>query len=587
MQPVIRQMPDVLANKIAAGEVVQRPESVVKELVENAIDAGATKVSVLLRQSGIERIQVVDNGSGMSAADVNICFARHATSKISAIEDLESVATLGFRGEALASIGAVSRVRLRTRTSDAVAGTEARHEGGRTTWIGPCATNQGTSVTVSDLFFNVPARRKFLKSDNAELRRIVDLVQQIALSHPDIAFGLDHEGRQLFAYPEDRSAVDRDAIAKRTARVYGAAPDELIALGEETSYLSVTGVLGRPTLHRRSRGRQVFVVNGRVVKNRYLEHAVRGAYGEALSDGEHPMFVLFLDLAPGHVDVNVHPSKAEVKFDDEKGVYALVRAIVARALSQAHGAPLIASGEGTSPAFPARLSWEQGHRAEGSGDLSRIFLGEQMSLDAVLPEYRDDGEVLQRESTGGEIWQVLDRYLVLRLRSGVLVVDQRAAHERVIFERTLSALQAGGGFSQQLLFPQSVELTPTQFATVDSLIADLKRAGFDLDPFGGSALVVRGVPAEISAGDIASFLSELVEQLALGENNTVLPTGHEKLAASIARCSASRMSSRLADAERRALVDQLLLCGDPAHRPGGGPTMVSFNEDDFARWFGS
>ena len=579
-------MSDVLANKIAAGEVVQRPESVVKELVENAIDAGATKVSVFLEQAGIKKVQVVDNGRGMSEADVRLCFLRHATSKITSIDDLQSVATLGFRGEALASIGAVARVRLRTRTAAAVAGTEARHEGGHTKWIGPCATNQGTSVSVRDLFYNVPARRKFLKSDNAELRRIVDLLQQIALSHPDIAFELEHDGRSLFTFAPDPADDDQEAIALRTARVFGASAEQLIAVREETSYLCITGVVGLPSLHRRSRGRQVFVVNGRVVKNRYLEHAVRGAYGDALGDGEHPLFVLFLDLAPGHVDVNVHPSKAEVKFDDERGVYALLRSVVGRAIASNHNAPALFD-DGDPTVAAAQIAWRRDQPADDDGHLSRLLLGEQTDLMPGGAQISDQPEgLLERNASPDETWQLLDRYLVIRLRSGLLVVDQRAAHERVVYERTLSALNAGGGFSQQLLFPQSVELEPAQYALASRLVVDLKRAGFDLDPFGGNALLVRGVPAEMATGDIGSLLRDVIDRVGDGSTGDTLHDSRGNLAASIASCSAGRMSTRLSQPERRALVDQLLVCAEPATTPRGAKTMMTLEEREFRRWFG-
>jgi DNA mismatch repair protein MutL len=581
-------MPDVLANKIAAGEVVQRPASVVKELIENAIDSGAGSISLVLKKSGVELIQIDDDGCGMSEADVRLCFARHATSKISSIDDLERIATLGFRGEALASIGAVSRVRLRTRQAQAVVGVEARHEGGTSVWIGPCATTPGTIVSVRNLFYNVPARRKFLKSEASELRRIIEVVQQIALSHPDISFRMEHDGRELLNASPDVHEVDAIAVAQRTSRILAVAREQLVAVSESTSYLRVTGVVGRPGAARKTRGQQVFVVNGRVVRNRYLEHAVRGAYGSLVGEGEYPLFVLFLDLSPGHVDVNVHPSKSEVKFDDERGVYSFLRAIVARSLAQADASPRL-DRLGDDAAVPAGLSfspsdWTPGGRAAGSswfsggddGRLSELLLGQ--------PSPGLGGETLNREDVDHEIRQIGNRYLVIHLRSALLIIDQRAAHERVIYERTLSALESGGGFSQQLLFPQTIDLSAAGFELARELMPELKRAGFDFDPFGGTTVVVRGVPAETSTAAIESLLPDVLDRFDENIRRLKYPQ-RECLARSVARCSAIRVQSRLDQREMRALVDQLLVCESPDLAPDGRPTMIRIDEAEFDRRF--
>lgn len=616
---VIRQMPDVLASKIAAGEVVQRPESVVKELVENAIDSGAGRIDILLKRSGIDRIQVIDDGSGMTEADVRMCFARHATSKITAIEDLDAIATLGFRGEAIASIGSVSRMRVRSRTPDAVSGTEARHDGGTTRFVGPCATNVGTSVTVSDLFFNVPARRKFLKSEAAELRRIVEFVQQVALSHPDIAFSLDHDGRELLTLQPhvDNDAVE--AVAARTAATFGTDPEALVRVNEQTSYLSVLGVVGRPSVSRKSRGQQVFVVNGRVVKSRYLEHAVRGACGDSLKEGEHPLFVLFLDLDPGHVDVNVHPAKSEIKFDDERGVYAFVRAIVGRALASGNATPSL-DHDGDGP-LSAQLGWSgQSGEAGGSahsglwrsipgaaGQFSQMLLGQPgsttggtsgVALGGTAGGNSGDtsgdtsGESAARASEtlrrGGEeylVWQIADRYLVAGLRSGLLIVDQRAAHERVIFERVLASLASGGAFTQQLLFPQTVDLTAPQYAVAEDLMGDLRRTGFDLDEFGGTTLIVRGVPAEVAVGSVDALLADIIDRFDSEAARSPVQRA-ERLARSIAASSAVRTNARLNQVEMRALIDQLLVCQDPALAPDGRRALLNLGEGDLRSLFG-
>lgn len=584
-QSPIRQMPEVLANKIAAGEVVQHPASVVKELLENAIDAGAGAIEIVVRKAGLERIQVVDDGRGIAESDIRLCFARHATSKIASIDDLDSISTLGFRGEALASIGAVARVRLRSKRPGNDAGVEIVHGGGKTSQVGPCAMSVGTSVSVSNLFFNVPARRRFLKSDSAELRRVVDAVQQIALSHPDIAFRLEHDGRDLLNVDPDVSDTDTAAIGKRTARVFSVPVDQLVRVSESTSYLRVTGVVGRQQLSRKSRGRQVFVVNGRVVRNRYLEHAVRSAYGHAAADDEYPLFVLFLDLSPGHVDVNVHPSKAEVKFDDERGVYSFVRAIIARAMATADEAPWLYDGD-DAVQRPASLSWDRtsAPRATAWQHVDRRDEGSLSELLLAGSRTDQDGETLDRDVDHSDIWQLAGRYLVVQLRSGLLVVDQRAAHERVIYERTLAELSVGGGFSQQLLFPLTIDLAADQFELATELLPELRKAGFDIDAFGGNTVVVRGIPAETSASSVDKLLPEILDRYEDDRTSLKLPA-RELLARSIAICAAVRSGMKLEQREMRNLVDQLLVCREPERGPDGRPTFVRISASELDRQF--
>ncbi len=334
---LVRVMPDVLANKIAAGEVVQRPSSVAKELLENAIDAGARRVDLVVRKAGSALVQVVDDGGGMGPQDAAACFGRHATSKLRRFEDLERLATLGFRGEALASIAAVARVELRTKRRQDAAGTCVRFEGGRLVEQVPCAAEDGTSLAVRDLFYNVPARRAFLKTPATEFRHLVETFQSVALSEPAVGFTLVHDDTEVYRLPAPPPGAAFDAaLAARVAALFGERdPDALVPVGEATSYLSIRGFAGRPEDARRGRADGFFFVNGRVVKSRALEHAVVQAYGALLPEGRRPFFALFLDVDPRHVDVNVHPTKTEVKFDDDPGVYAFVRAVVKRGLGTA------------------------------------------------------------------------------------------------------------------------------------------------------------------------------------------------------------------------------------------------------------
>ncbi|RMH63119.1 MAG: DNA mismatch repair endonuclease MutL, partial [Bacteroidetes bacterium] len=348
-------MPETLANKIAAGEVVQRPASALKELIENALDAGADAIDVVLKKAGSELIQVIDNGCGMGPADAVACFQRHATSKITSIEDLERIRTLGFRGEALASIAAVAQVELRTRRVEDEAGTCVRIHGGTLVDTQPCAAPGGTSLAVRNLFFNVPARRNFLKTPATEFRHLVETFQFLALSNPDVGFTLTHDDNEVYRLTPSRAAAGHEALRHRILELFGESyRDALVPVEETTSYLSVYGFVGTPEFHRKSRGEQFLFVNRRYVKNRYLEHAVASGFGDMLPEGAFPFFTLFLDLDPRHVDVNVHPTKAEVKFDDERGIYGFIKAVVKKALGTADLTPRFEAGpEGRS--FAATL----------------------------------------------------------------------------------------------------------------------------------------------------------------------------------------------------------------------------------------
>lgn len=595
---IIRVMPHVLANKIAAGEVIQRPASAVKELVENALDAGATRVEVILKDSGRTLIQVVDDGCGMASADARTCFERHATSKIRSIEDLESIRTMGFRGEALASLVAVARVELRTRRDEDKDGTCVTVEGGEDLRVEPCAAPVGTSISARQLFFNVPARRTFLKSDATELRHMVDTVTWQALAHPAVSFLLMHDGAELVRVEGEQGP---DALATRIRLLSGHEPvRDLVPVDEETSYLRIHGLAGRAAVRRRSRGDQYLFVNGRPVRNRYLEHAVFSAYRGLVPEGSYPYFVLFLDIDPRHVDVNVHPTKAEVKFDDERGVYGMLRAVVSRALSEWEGTPA-ADGElhdllggGVDRVSEPPDNGRPGTRAQRHvstppGSLSEMLYGPSTGGTASM----EDGSRPTADEDPDEpdspdevrLWQLQDTYVVTPIRSGLMVVDQFAAHERILYERALQALSDGFGLSQQLLFPRTIEFSAADFALVGQLLADLRSLGFDLSPLSGRSVLVRGVPADIRTGDEGTVLEEVLEQYR--ENvRTERLGGRENLARSIARRSAIRAGTRLDELEMRALIDQLFQCAQPYAGPDGKPTLVRIPVDELDRRFG-
>ncbi|ACY47857.1 DNA mismatch repair endonuclease MutL [Rhodothermus marinus] len=596
---LIRIMPESLANKIAAGEVVQRPASVVKELVENALDAGARHITVILKDAGKTLVQVVDDGCGMSPADARLCFQRHATSKIRTIDDLERIHTLGFRGEALASIAAVARVELKTKRAQDAAGYRVQIEGGQLIAAEPCATANGTSVAVRNLFYNVPARRNFLKTPATEFKHIIETFQVLALSHPEVGFTLIHDDVEIYRLVPETDPSPAERLRRRIGTLFG--PEyalQTIPVEETTSYLSVRGFLGRPELHRKSRGEQFFFVNRRYVRHRYLEHAVTSSYEHLIPEGAHPFFVLFLELDPKHVDVNVHPTKAEVKFDDERGIYGVLRAIVRRALGMADLVPQLESAAAvTVPSDVAQTAAAPRTEVSGAtplrmppGEVSRRLYAvepemvEPIPQQTVLPSSvrpESDEETPEHDTL---IWQVHDRYILTQIRSGLLLIDQNAAHERILYERALRNLESGFGLSQQLLFPQTLEFSPADFALIEELMPELRALGFDLELFSGRTVVVRGVPDDIRPGDERTMLEDLLAQYKA--NLPLRLPSRENLARSVARRNAIRPGTRLTEKQMRTLIDQLFLCETPYVSPTGRPTMIRLTLEELERRFG-
>ena len=620
---LIRVMPDTLANKIAAGEVVQRPASAVKEMIENALDAGADQVTVVLKAAGRELIQVIDDGCGMGTEDAVTCFLRHATSKIRSVDDLERILTLGFRGEALASIAAVAQVELRTKRHNDPVGICVRVDGGVMQATEPCATPDGTSLAVRNLFYNVPARRNFLKSPATEFKHLVETFQFLALSNPRVGFTLIHDDHEVYRLTASRAEDPFEATRHRIVELFGPPYDShLVPVEEATSYLSVYGFVGRSDFYRKSRGEQFLFVNGRFVKHRSLEHAVASSYGDMLPEGAHPFFTLFLDLDPRHVDVNVHPTKAEVKFDDERGVYGFLRAVVKKALgtvdltprmTASMGADAVVAGAAARPR-PFVPAWDAGvesmgrpgarpPRSGGQGyrDDGSLPAGEQSArlYEAVVPETTTDadamtGEVVPSGALPGPalddereplLWQLNDAYIITQIRSGLMIVDQNAAHERILYEKAMQSLNDGFGLSQQLLFPHTHDLNPADYELLKELLPELKSLGFVIDLFSGRSLVIRGVPTDIRPGDEKSVLEEVLEQYK-SYRDTLQLKRRELLARSIARRGAIRQNTRLSRKEMRALIDQLFSCEMPYAGPHGKPTMIQITMDELSKRFG-
>ncbi len=633
-------MSDRLANQIAAGEVVQRPASVAKELLENALDAGASSLEVILKEAGSTLVQVIDDGCGMSRADAARCFERHATSKIRSVDDLERIRTLGFRGEALASIAAVSQVTLKTKRVEDEAGTLVRVEGGEITEHRPCAAPQGTSVAVQNLFYNVPARRNFLKTPATELKHLSTTVQVLALAHPRVAVRMEHDGHEHYDLPAAQSEEASAALKERILGLFGDEHDgQLVPVRDASSDLTLRGFVGTPEFHRKTRGQQFLFVNERYVRDQYLSHAVKKAYGDLLPDGAFPFFALFLEMDPRRVDVNVHPQKSEVKFDDQSGIYGFLRSAVREALGRVHVTPQFdaddaaasASGrdrsDGTGGATsrsgtPSRPTSFQPRRSDAdaskqppSSPAARPSTSPERDGDSVPPASRSEGEASGslsttlyegpedtgpaddaspdtgtegRDGAGGmrrPVWGLHDTYILTPTDTGLMMVDQRAAHVRVLYEKHRARLSEGQGPSQQLLFPHTVELDPSDSDLFEELLPDLRALGFEIERMSGRTVAVRGVPADVPDGDESGILEDLLDQYKT-EQDTVSDERRERLARTLAQQSAVARGQPLSENERRALLRDLFDCEMPYADPSGTPTMEKWSMEEIDDRFG-
>ncbi len=625
---IIYVMDEPLANKIAAGEVVQRPASVAKELIENALDAGAQQIDLIVKEAGRTLVQVVDDGCGMSPSDATRCFKRHATSKINAVEDLERIQTLGFRGEALASIAAVAQVELKTKRVEDEAGIRVHVEGGEITANEPCAAPNGTSIAVRNLFFNVPARRNFLKTPATEFRHITDTFQEQALPNPDVGFQLVHNGHSIYdlAAVEGDSFLDR--VRTRIIDVLGTDREgQLVPVDDESSYLSVEGYVSQPEYYRKTRGEQFLFVNGRAVQSRYLSHAVRTAYDELLPEGAFPFFALFLQVDPRRVDVNVHPTKAEVKFDDKSGVYAFVRKAARHALeatnltpqlSDARRATLSSGSSGNQTASPSGSSGQSPRSRAGgfSGDdqnsspsnprrrpssstpssdrndwAEALYGGPDASrapdtaaVDRAETSTSSDDQTATMEEGRRPVWALHDTYLLIPTEEGLRMIDQRAAHVRVLYERALHHLDEGQADSQQMLFPETLDLSPSDVELFEELLPDLEALGFDVARLSGRTVAIRAVPAGFQQGDQMSLEAVLEQYKASG---SVVDGRPKRLALALAQRHAVRRGQPLAPGEQRGLLDDLMDCEMPYADPSGNPTMVTLSMDELAKSFRS
>jgi DNA mismatch repair protein MutL len=622
---IIQLLPDSIANQIAAGEVVQRPASVVKELLENAIDAKAGNIQVILREAGRTLIQIIDDGIGMSETDARMSFERHATSKIRQSEDLFRIRTMGFRGEALASIAAIAQVELRTRQADSELGTLIRIEGSEIKTQEAVACIPGTSFSVKNLFYNVPARRNFLKSNSVEMRHILDEFQRIALAHPEVGFTLHHNDTEVFNLHPGK-------LVRRIIDIYGRAYREQLAFcQEDTSYISVRGYIGKPEFARKTRGEQFFFVNDRYIKHNYMHHAVTSAFDGTIPDGSHPFYVLFIEIDPSHIDINIHPTKTEIKFDDERSVYAIIMAAVKKAvgvynLSQSIDFEDNINFLNPSPSDPNNDSiprtvlpdWAAQSRHAENGpsktnltnwnklfeglqntdDRSRELAAFEMNSTSVSrpTSYQEQpmtiaskvnrmaSEVISAPESDAVLFQLHNRYILSQVKDGIMLIDQKAAYERILYERYRKMLTNRNGACQQLLFPKTIRLTHSDMQLVNETKKEIRSLGFEFDEFGSNELIIRGIPADLPEESEQDLFEELIEQLKQSYSDLKL-NKPESLSRSLARRFSVRYAVKLSFLEIHTLIDQLFASTDPNRTPSGEAIIVLLTMDKLSSIF--
>jgi DNA mismatch repair protein MutL len=600
MQDIIRLLPDSIANQIAAGEVVQRPASAVKEMMENSVDAGATSIKLVVKEAGKSLLQVIDNGAGMSVTDARMSFERHATSKIRSFEDLLRIRTMGFRGEALASIAAVAQVEMKTRRAEDELGTHIMIEASEVKKQEPASMSQGTSISVKNLFYNVPARRNFLKSNPVEFRHISDEFHRIALAHPEVAFQLIHNETDVYK-------LDSGKLSLRIVQLFGKNyQQQLIPCEEELTAVRVTGYIGKPEFAKKTRGEQYFFINSRYIKNGYLNHAVQMAFQGLLKDDYFPFYVLNIEMDPEQVDVNVHPTKTEVKFADDRTLYGVINSAVRQSLASFNVTP--------SLDFSTDVNFEQfavhrNDRFESSRDRdygqfknvdapSRIANWERLYSEANKEEERavkqatteafpmdtiQPDRLFQSEERdfGSKSYRLHDGYLLRQVKSGMMILDKEAVLERIFYDQIH---RGGSAASQSCMFPQQINLNGADYALVMELKPEIEKLGFEFEPMGEQMIVIQGVPADLAPCNEKEIFEGLLEQFKQNTKTLELPR-KENLHRAMARRMAKSRCKTLGDVEVDHLIDQLFACEQPNYTPGGKPTYVLISLDKINSWF--
>ncbi|MCE4563510.1 DNA mismatch repair endonuclease MutL [Maribellus sp. CM-23] len=617
MSDIIQLLPDAVANQIAAGEVIQRPASVVKELVENALDAGATEITINIKDAGKTLIQISDNGCGMSPTDARMAFERHATSKIKNANDLFCIRTMGFRGEALASIAAIADVELRTKKVEDELGTFIHIIGSEVKTQEPAGVNNGTNFLIKNLFFNVPARRKFLKANSTELKHIIWEVQRVALPNPEIRFSLIHNGTPVYELPAAN-------YRKRIVDVFGKSlAQSLVNVDEDTSIVKIFGFIGQPKFARKTMGEQFFFVNGRFMRHPYFHKAIMQAYEQLLPPDSYPSYFLFLELDPGSIDINVHPTKTEIKFENERDIWPIIHAAIRESLGKHNVVPSIDFDQSGSIDIPVPKRSAEGIRfpdikinpdynpfdtdKQHSGgsytpsststfrekknldNWEDLYEGVQLKIKTenepiAVKQSVDFSEARAEHFTGKKVLQLKQRYILTPVKSGLMVIDQRRAHERILFEQFLEVLKSDSVASQQQLFPQTIELNPADAAVLRSILEDLLSLGFDIREFGKDTFVINGTPGVLDVTSPELIVEKLLEEY---KNSPVdaRTKAKEQIALSLAKASALNYGIDLKQEEVDHLIDNLFACSTPNFTPDGKKVLNIIPLEDIEKGF--
>jgi DNA mismatch repair protein MutL len=608
---IIQLLPDNIANQIAAGEVIQRPGSAVKELLENAVDAGATEIKLIINDAGKALIQVIDNGKGMSETDARMAFERHATSKIQNIEDLFRIKTMGFRGEALASIAAVAQVELKTKRDEDETGIYIEVENSIVIKQEPIAAPTGTSIAMKNLFFNVPARRNFLKSNPSELRHIIDEFIRVAMAFPEIFFSLSSNGQQVFH-------LEKGTLKQRIVQILGNNYNaKLVSVQERTDYLDILGFVGKPETAKKTRGDQYFFVNNRFIKSAYLNHAVMSAFAEMIPKDSFPMYALFIDLDPAQIDINVHPTKQEIKFEDEKIVYAFVQSAVKHALAQFSITPTLdfeldaniqnldavnkpmteqhRSSASSSSLFQTFTQKNQAHFVEKKSELGHwkdFYEKPNQENDQSFSNNVTQTHVFEKAVIGNEkpedhseLMQMHNAYIVVQNNAGYILINQQNAHERILYERFVNAISGKAIATQQSLFPATIELAAADTIMLMELLPDLDQLGYKLEPFGNNTFVIQGTPADVNQASETNAIEKLIEQYKHFSSDLKY-SKREKLLRSLSLQQSIKTGVPLSQTEMKSIVAELFACTTPNATPTGKPTYMSFKKDEMDKIFG-
>lgn len=610
MPDIIHLLPDSVANQIAAGEVVQRPASAVKELMENALDAGGSKIKLIVKDAGKTLIQVIDNGCGMTETDARMSFERHATSKIQKADDLFAIRTMGFRGEALASIAAIAQVELKTKRIGEEVGVQIDIEGSELKRQETVSCAEGTSISVKNLFFNVPARRNFLKTDSVELRHIIDEFHRVSIPNPEIAFSFHHNNTEIFH-------LESGSLKQRLMGLFGSSYNSrLVPVEENTGIVKIKGFVIKPDFAKKTRGEQFFFLNKRFIKNGYLHHAVQSAFEQLLPTDSFASYFLMLDVDPKSIDINIHPTKTEVKFEDEKAIYAFLRSAVKKSLGQfnispsldfdqeAHlynmplkpvdgiyKQPTIKVDENYNPfktekketierELSNKNNWEKLYSRHVDNQLEFEIKKEEETQQTINTDWDNNLHESNKKST----YQLHNKYILTHIKSGFMVIDQQGAHERILYERILEGFEKNKSLSQQELFPKTIELNTPDFELVKELQSEIQAMGFDISEFGKNTFVIHGVPADTSEYDSVKLLEGLLENYK--QNLLELKSDkRENLARSMARNTAIKSGKALTQEEMQNIIDELFACKMPYSTPGGKPTITTFSSDDLDKRF--